>query len=97
MVELRCVNNRFLDLKSKLPRGYTLLEERIRRRVGEYHQRGRVDLVLTVSGDFSDLQHVKVNLGLAENYRQALSRIADALEVANAHRTALSDRLKVAK
>jgi len=26
-----------------------------------------------------------------------LSRIADALEVANAHRTALSDRLKVAK
>lgn len=81
MVELRCVNNRFLDLKSKLPRGYTLLEERIRRRVGDYHQRGRVDLAVTVSGDFSDLQHVKVNLGLAENYRQAVSQIAEAFDL----------------
>lgn len=81
IVELRCVNNRFLDLKSKLPRGYTILEERIRKRVGDFHQRGRVDLALTVSGDFSDLQHVKVNLGLAENYRHALSRIADAFDL----------------
>lgn len=80
-VELRCVNNRFLDLKSKLPRGYMTLEERIRKKVSEYHQRGRVDLVLTVSGDFSDLLHVKVNMGLAENYRQALSTIADAFDL----------------
>lgn len=77
-VEIRCVNNRFLDLKSKLPRGYMVLEEPIRKKVADYHQRGRVDLVLAVSGDFSDLLHVKVNLGLAENYRQALSSIATA-------------------
>ncbi len=82
-VEVRCVNNRFLDLKSKLPRGYTVLEERIRKKVSEYHQRGRVDLALTVSGDFSDLLHVKVNLGLAENYRQALTKIADSFELQN--------------
>ncbi len=76
-IEMRCVNNRFLDLKTKLPRGYNSLEERIRKKVAEYHQRGRVDLVLTVSGDFSDLLHVKVNLKLAENYRAALLKIAD--------------------
>jgi uncharacterized protein (TIGR00255 family) len=76
-VEMRCVNNRFLDLKTKLPRGYNSLEERIRKKVSEFHQRGRVDLVLTVSGDFSDLLHVKVNLKLAENYRAALLKIAD--------------------
>ena len=82
-VELRCVNNRFLDLKSKLPKGYMILEEPIRKKVSEYHQRGRVDLVLSVSGDFSDLLHVKVNLGLAENYRQALGELADSLKLAN--------------
>jgi uncharacterized protein (TIGR00255 family) len=71
------VNNRFLDLKTKLPRGYLPLEERIRKKISEYHQRGRVDLVLTVSGDFSDLLHVKVNLGLAANYRDALVKIAE--------------------
>ena len=50
--ELRCVNNRFLDLKIKLPKGYTALEDRIRKLVGTYLQRGRVDLVVNVSGDF---------------------------------------------
>jgi len=76
-VEIRCVNNRFLDLKTKLPRGYAGLEERIRKKVSEFQQRGRVDLVLSVSGDFSDLQHVSVNLEIARNYHQALGLLAD--------------------
>lgn len=80
-VELRCVNNRFLDLKTKLPRGYLSIEERIRKKVSEFHQRGRVDLVVTVSGDFSDLLHVKVNLGLAENYKEALAKIANTFDL----------------
>lgn len=75
-VEVRCVNNRFLDLKTKLPRGYMALEEQIRKKVSTYHQRGRVDLVLTVGGDFSDLAQVKVNLALAENYLQGLTTLA---------------------
>ncbi|WP_136796960.1 YicC/YloC family endoribonuclease [Desulfosediminicola ganghwensis] len=76
-VEIRCVNNRFLDLKTKLPRGYAGIEERIRKKVSEYHQRGRVDLVLSVSGDFSDLQHVSANLEIARNYHQVLVQLAD--------------------
>ncbi len=79
--ELRCVNNRFFDLKTRLPKGYLAMEERIRKCVGEYHQRGRIDLVITVGGDFSDLLHVKVNLGLAGNYRQALTRIAEEFDL----------------
>jgi uncharacterized protein (TIGR00255 family) len=70
--EVRCVNNRYLDLKMKLPRGYALLEEKIRKKVAEAYLRGRVDIFLSVSGDFSDLQEVKVNLPLAEGYKNAL-------------------------
>ena len=75
--EVRCVNNRYLDLKMKLPRGYTPLEERIRRKVGVTCQRGRAELFLSVSGDSSDLQEVKVNLVLASGYRDALQAIAE--------------------
>ena len=75
--EIRCVNNRYLDLKMKLPRGYSSLEEKIRKKVAETHLRGRVDLFLSVSGDFSDLQEVKVNLALAGDYRNALQALAD--------------------
>ncbi len=75
--EIRCVNNRYLDLKMKLPRGYTPLEEKIRKMVAETHLRGRVDLMLSVSGDFSDLQEVKVNMALAGGYRDALQALSE--------------------
>jgi uncharacterized protein (TIGR00255 family) len=75
--EVRCVNNRYLDLKMKIPRGYTPLEERIRRKVGITCQRGRIELFLSVSGDCSDLQEVNVHLALASGYRNALQTLAE--------------------
>lgn len=80
--EIRCVNNRFLDLKMKLPRGYSPLEEKIRKMVAETHLRGRVDLILTVSGDFSDLQEVTVNMVLAGGYRDALRALSEKFSLA---------------
>jgi uncharacterized protein (TIGR00255 family) len=83
VAEVRCVNNRYLDLKMKLPRGYALLEEKIRKKVAEKYLRGRVDLFLSVSGDFSDLQEVKVNLALAGGYRNALQILSEEFELEN--------------
>jgi len=81
--EVRCVNNRYLDLKMKLPRGYSSLEEKIRKKVSEVFLRGRVDLFISVSGDFSDLQEVKVNLSLAGGYRNALQELAEEFGLRN--------------
>ncbi|MCP3891107.1 MAG: YicC family protein [Desulfobulbaceae bacterium] len=79
--EIRCVNNRYLDLKMKLPRGYASLEEKIRKKVSETHLRGRVDLFVSVAGDFSDLQEVKVNTVLAGGYQEALGRLATSFKL----------------
>lgn len=81
VAELRCVNNRFLDVKMKLPRGYAAFEDRTRKLINAWHQRGRVDLVLTISGEVADLSRVKVNLELAKNYHQALGEISTALQI----------------
>lgn len=81
-VEVRCVNNRFLDVKIKLPRDYGVLEEIVRRRVGDFQQRGRADVSLTVSGDFSDLVSVRVDRNLAATYQRALAVLAEQLGVA---------------
>jgi len=81
VAEVRCVNNRYLDLKMKLPRGYNPLEEKIRKKVTALHVRGRVDLFLSVSGDFSDLQEIKVNTGLAEDYHTALKTLAETFQL----------------
>ena len=75
-VETRCVNHRYLDLKMKLPKGYSALEEKIRKKVSMFHSRGRVDLFLGVTGDFTDLMEIKANLGLAREYRDALNALS---------------------
>jgi uncharacterized protein (TIGR00255 family) len=80
-VELRSVNNRFLDSKIKLPRDYGVLEDSIRKMIGQYHQRGRVDLNLSVSGDFSDLVQIRVDNKLGLTYKRALEKLAADLEL----------------
>ncbi|MDO9041837.1 MAG: YicC/YloC family endoribonuclease [Desulfocapsaceae bacterium] len=81
MAEVRCVNNRYLDLKIKMPQGYAALEERVRKKVSGFHQRGRVDLLLAVGGDFSDLVKMHVNLELVRSYKLAMAQIAQELGV----------------
>ena len=81
MAEVRCVNNRHLDLKIKMPHGYAVLEERVRKKVSGFHQRGRVDLLLAVNGDFSDLVKMHVNLELVRAYKLAMAQIAEELDV----------------
>lgn len=79
--EVRCVNNRFLDINIKLPRSYSSLEEKIRKKVGSFHLRGRVDIYLNVQGDFSDLEQISVNVELARRYRKALVDMASQLKL----------------
>ncbi len=81
IAEIRCVNNRFLDIKIKLPRAYAALEDGIRKKIGLWHQRGRVDVLLSVHGDFSDLEKISVNMGLAEQYRTIHAEMARKLGI----------------
>ncbi len=79
VVEIRCVNHRYLDLKIKLPKGYATLEEKVRKKVSTYHHRGRVDVFLSVSGDFSDLTEVRADSNLAREYRKSLQILSREL------------------
>jgi len=80
-VEIKSVNNRYLDVKIRLPRDYGALEEFIRKKIGEYHRRGRVDVSLTVTGDVSDLVKVRVDTNLALEYKKALELLSDRLDL----------------
>ena len=80
-VEIKSVNNRFLDAKIKLPRNYAALEDPIRKKVANFHPRGRVDLAVTVSGDFSDLVKIGVDTNLARVYWDRLAELADELQI----------------
>ncbi|HKJ64388.1 MAG TPA: YicC/YloC family endoribonuclease [Desulfopila sp.] len=89
IAEIRSVNNRFLDIKIKLPRGYAALEDTIRKKIAVWHQRGRVDVLLSVHGDFSDLERISVNMGLAEKYRTIHAEMSRKLGVEDDTTTSL--------
>ena len=43
-VELRCVNNRYLDLSLRIPEDFRVIEDKLRELVGQHIQRGKAEL-----------------------------------------------------
>ncbi len=83
VAEIRCVNHRHLDVKINLPKGYAGLEKQVRNLLTSTLHRGRVDVSLTVSGDFSDLQRISINTTLANIYHDALVKLGKSLDLKN--------------
>ncbi len=82
VVEIRSVNHRYLDIKSKIPWKYAQLEEKIKTEIGAYHGRGHIDLVLGVSGAGADGVRLQANIPLAGEYYRCLQQLRDELGVA---------------
>ena len=74
-VELRAVNNRYLDCTVKLPRAYIFAEDAIKTRVQAAVGRGKVDVFVTLNHDHGDEMVVTVNEELARGYLDALKRL----------------------
>ena len=70
-VEIKTVNNRFIDLNPKYPRSFLKYEDLIRKIVSEKISRGRVELNITFKQTDSSARPVVVDLSLAESYVKA--------------------------
>ena len=74
-VEVRSVNNRYLDCTVKLPRAYIFAEDAIKGRVQKAISRGKVDVFVTIDSTGADEEVVVVNEGLARSYLEALRKL----------------------
>ena len=74
-VEVRSVNNRYLDCTVKLPRAYIFAEDAVKARVQKAVSRGKVDVFITMESAGSDDAVVTVNEPLARAYCKALSQL----------------------
>lgn len=75
-VEIRSVNNRYLDCTVKMPRMYAFSEDAVKARVQKAVSRGKVDVYITVDASAADVAQVNVNTALAAQYAQALRALA---------------------
>jgi uncharacterized protein (TIGR00255 family) len=76
-VELRAVNNRYLDCTVKMPRAYIFAEDAMKSRVQKGAVRGKVDVFVTIVRGCGDDMVVTVNEELAKSYIDALYKLHD--------------------
>ena len=76
-VELRSVNNRYLDQTVKMPHAYLFAEDAVKARVQAAVSRGKVDVFVTIDTTGADETVVTVNESLARGYYDALSQLKE--------------------
>ena len=80
-VELRSVNNRYLDCNVKMPRSLSFAEEAVKQAVKASVSRGKVDVFITVKSENADDTKISLNTAVVEGYLAAMRQMVDAYGV----------------
>ncbi|PKM73879.1 MAG: YicC family protein [Firmicutes bacterium HGW-Firmicutes-16] len=82
-VELKSVNNRYLDTSVRLPRSFMYAEETVKSAVQAHVSRGKVDVFISFDAASADGIAVILNEGLASGYKAAIESIGEKLGLDN--------------
>ena len=80
-VELRSVNNRYLDCSVRLPRLLSFAEDAVKQAVKASISRGKVDVFISVHSEGGDETKVTLNKGVLEGYLAAMRQMVDEFGV----------------
>ena len=80
-IELKSVNNRFLDIGMKLPRQLSFLEDALRKLLNDSLNRGHVDVFVNYRNLRSDAKTVRVDEALLKAYLASARESAQAMDL----------------
>ena len=80
-VELRSVNNRYLDCNVKLPRSVSFAEEAVKQVVKASVSRGKVDVFISVKSENAEDTTIRLNPAVLEGYLAAMRQMVDSYNV----------------
>ena len=80
-VELRSVNNRYLDCSVRLPRMLSFAEDVVKQAVKASISRGKVDVFITVRSEAGDEVQVSLNKAVLQGYLAAMHQMVDEFQV----------------
>ena len=80
-VELRSVNNRYLDCNVKLPRSLSFAEDAVKQAVKGVISRGKVDVFISMTSETADQVKISLNNGVLEGYLSAMRQMVDSYGV----------------
>ena len=80
-VELRSVNNRYLDCTVKLPRSLSFAEDAVKQAVKASVSRGKVDVFISLKSESADDTTITLNKAVLEGYLAAMRQMVDEFQV----------------
>jgi uncharacterized protein (TIGR00255 family) len=80
-VEMKSVNNRYLDVNIRMPKKFSAFEAQIRNVLKEYVSRGKVDVFITEETFAEGVGEVVLNTALAKQYMDACNSISSELGI----------------
>ncbi len=92
-VELRSVNNRYLDCSVKLPRMLSFAEETVKQAVKNSISRGKVDVFISVRSENGSEAKVSLNTAMVEGYLAAMQQMAENYKIHNDISVSLLSRM----
>ncbi len=82
-VEVKSVNNRYLDASVRMPRSFLFAEDAVKAAIGRHISRGKVDMFINVDSSSADDMSVKVNEPLLRGYIDAIRLISEKYGLEN--------------
>ena len=82
-IEMKSVNNRYLDLNIRLPKFMIALEEEIRKIISSKLIRGKVDVFINYKSYDKINSLPKLNLELAKEYYECLKKLSEQFNIEN--------------
>ena len=82
-VEVKSVNNRYLDTSVRMPRSFLFAEDAVKSAVQRHISRGKVDVFVSVDASAADNMTVKINEPLLRGYLEAIRHISDSYDLEN--------------
>ena len=80
-VELRSVNNRYLDCTVKLPRSVSFAEDAVKQAVKQAVSRGKVDVFISIKSESAEDTSVTLNKAVLEGYLAAMRQMVSEFGV----------------
>ena len=80
-VELKSVNNRFLDTSVRLPRLYSFAEEALKGLIQKRLIRGKVDVFVNIDASRDDSVVIRLNEPVLKAYRAAFAEMKEAYQI----------------
>lgn len=82
-VEIKGVNHRYTDINVRLPYGLSFLEDKIKKKIQEKIERGKIDISITFVNNSNLGKKITINQSLAKAYIEELKKIEEENNITN--------------